>query len=93
MEIDTFQKLKKKNIFSEKFSDSSLFIIPMQPNLFQCVGFVSAIRALRDCCAEATGINPRNAETWIIAALRDRKFFTVRERPFYAAFHQRVLLS
>lgn len=27
MEIDTFQKLKKKNIFSEKFSDSSLFII------------------------------------------------------------------
>ena len=33
------------------------------------------------------------AETWIIAALRDRKFFTVRERPFYAAFHQRVLLS
>ena len=27
MEIDTFQKLKKKNIFSEKFSDYSLFII------------------------------------------------------------------
>ena len=27
MEIDTFQKLKEKNIFSEKFSDSSLFII------------------------------------------------------------------
>ena len=27
MEIDTFQKLKKKNIFSEKISDSSLFII------------------------------------------------------------------
>ena len=33
MEIDTFQKLKKKNIFSEKFSDSSLgYLIQMDSN-------------------------------------------------------------